>query len=184
MKQGDAMNPQQDQPTTPGADNPTNTPQNVDAPVQGLPADTPVEPSTPEVDAAAFQAIESLESDQTTTPQDTGTTPSSTDVATTPEPASTGDLGNPVNPVTIPATPEATDIPSSSSANPEATGLANAAGVSAAAPLVGSQASTAESTAQPTDKKKTSKVLVIVLAVVLVVLVVVAGYFVWQSMSA
>ena len=97
---------------------------------------------------------------------------------------STGDLGNPINPVAIPVTPEATDIPSSSAANPQDTGLANAAAVSAAAPLVGSQTSATESTAPATDKKKTSKVLVIVLAVVLVALVVVAGYFVWQSMSA
>lgn len=152
-------------------------------PTNPTPAVTPNEStsSSPESDAAALQAIDVIEADQTTSPN-----------VTQPESLASTEIPTGA-PVETPASFEPTETPG---AVPEPSVMggqtdtspveASAAGVAAGLGVQAATNGTLTPSAAPApvvgEKKKTNKLVVVLLVVVLVAAGAAAGYFVWQSM--
>lgn len=185
------MNPQDpNQPDTKTPDTLFGQPSNDDA-TPSISADFGTSSSTtPDADAAALQAIESLESESTTP------LPAEPPVIAPVEPATLASSEsepqvagvNDAKPFqsSYAAAPAAAPTPEPAPVTPveaSAAGLASAAGAQAGQALGASQsaptpASVQASTGQP---KKKSKLVLIIAIVLLAVAAGVAGYFVWQS---
>jgi hypothetical protein len=159
----------------PTQQNPNTTPTDDDS--QNTASPTYVPEATPEEDAAALQAIEALEAEDTSVNIAEPTPMPSSPIETPTTPQQAQPTAFTAQPIGNNAPEQPTESISSSPIAPEIPASAAIAGVLSSAP--------AETNNHPfpNQKKSSKKLILLVVALILLIGAGVAGYFAWQSMQ-